>query len=535
MNQISEDHADLSVKIGTLALPFDQIAGGMLVVGATGCGKSRSVINPVALSYATATSDPARKPAIIYFATKGKSHEEFVASLPKERQADVIRLTAVDQGINLFAEEHWPSESDLAAAVPRFAEDVNTHLSDELGAVKFDLYWERQRIRVLTELAACRPAGSAGIFRGGKTALPLHCNDRLRALLARVDAFIAHVEVERLFVADEVKAAHKRVRETSDGLREMLSTPDVPEEVAGQALDLMALVRPLVAEKPASGTVLEAFWDSIDAESKSRLNRLVSEWFRIAATTRGCIAADLRGVCETFSAGALGRLLGPVDSECLTLESVVDDGKILIVDLPLAESGGAALPAVIALKLALYRILLARGTRIPGRPHTRRPVGIVMDECDLIMTRSRTGGEDHFLSKCREFGTTLILGVQSLSQLLGTLRDGQKISALIANCRTKIWGRSLDSYTTSLASLDCGTTHGQSVQRAPVWHGSALFRAFVTGTAQEEERVVLPNEFNALATAEFVLTTAEGAVYRMDLHSRHPAPVVRQLREVSGR
>jgi hypothetical protein len=535
MNQISEEHSDLSANIGTIALPFDQIAGGMLVVGATGCGKSRSVINPVALSYAVATSDPARKPAIVYFATKGKGHEEYVASLPPERQADVIRLTAESQGINLFAEEHWPSESDLAAAVPRFIEDVNAHLSDELGAVKFDLYWERQRIRVLTELAACRPAGAAGIFRGGQAALPLHCGDRLRALLARVDAFIQHVEIERLFVPDEVKAAHKKVRETSDGLREVLSTPEVPEEVAGQALDLMALVRPLVAEKPVSGTVLEAFLESIDGESKSRLNRLVSEWYRIASTTRGCIAADLRGVCEIFGSGPLGRLLGPTDLECLTLESIIDEGKILVVDLPLAESGGAALPALVALKLALYRILLARGMRIPGRPPSRRPVGIVMDECDLIMTRSRTGGEDHFLSKCREYGTTLILGVQSLSLLLGTLRDAQKVSALIANCRTKIWGRSLDPYTTSLASLDCGTTRGQSVQRAPVWHGSALFRAFVTGPAQEEERVVLPNEFSVLAPAEFVLTTSEGAVYRMDLHSRHAAPVIRQLREVSGR
>lgn len=35
------------------------------------------------------------------------------------------------------------------------------------------------------------------------------------------------------------------------------------------------------------------------------------------------------------------------------------------MDLPLAESGGAALSAVVALKLALYRLLLARGTRIP--------------------------------------------------------------------------------------------------------------------------------------------------------------------------
>jgi hypothetical protein len=124
----------------------------------------------------------------------------------------------------------------------------------------------------------------------------------------------------------------------------------------------------------------------------------------------------------------------------------------------------------------------------------------------------------------------LILGTQSLSQILGSLRDPQKVSALVTNCRTKIWGRSLDPFTTSLGSLDCGTTRGQAVQMAPVWHGSELFRRFVTAPASEEKCVVSPPEFGALGTAEFVLTTAEGNVWRVDLHTRHVSPIVRQLR-----
>jgi hypothetical protein len=197
----------------------------------------------------------------------------------------------------------------------------------------------------------------------------------------------------------------------------------------------------------------------------------------------------------------------------------------------LAESGGTSLPALVALKLALFRVLLARGgAQVQGRPVSRRPVAIVIDECDSLLTRGRTGGEDHFLSKSREFGVTVILGTQSLSQIHSSLRDTQKVVALITNCRTKIWGRSLDPFTTSLASLDCGNTRGQAVQMAPVWHGSELFRRFVIAPASEEKCVVSPPEFGALGTGEFVLTTAESNVWRVDLHTRHVSPIVRQLR-----
>lgn len=530
--QFSEDHADLCASLGGISLPLDQIAGGVLVVGTTGSGKTRSVINPLATAYATVTDSLERKPAVIYFAIKGKGHEEFIASLPPSRQADVVRISGNgESGINFFPEEHWTSETDLVVAVPRFCEEVNAHVSDELSAVRHDLYWERQRVRVLNELASLRPSGARGIFAGGLAALPLHCGDRLRALLARVDAFIRHAETERTAVSEESKTAARKIRASADTLLNAIRAEDslLSDGVRKLAEDFIILALP--TESAPAQTVLEAFFESLDHESKTRLSVLLSEWYRIPLTTRGCIAADLRGISEAFATGPLGRLLGPVEDECLTFERVIDEGRILIVELPIAESGGSSLPALIATKLALFRTLLARGgMQMQGRPPSRRPVAIVMDECDSLLSRGRHGGEDHFLSKCREYGVTAIFGTQSLSQILGTLRDPQKVSALVTNCRTKIWGRSLDPFTASLASLDCGTTRGQAVQMAPFWHGSELFHRFVTAPAPEEKVVVSPSQFGSLGTGEFILTNAEGDVWSLDLHTRHPTPITRQLR-----
>jgi len=527
--QIAEEHADLHVNLGGIDLPLDQLAGGVLVVGTTGSGKTRSVINPLARAYATVTSDPERKPAIFYFGIKGRGHEEFVAALPIDRQADVIRISGDSLlGINLFPEEYWAA-SDLAAAVPRYLEEVSAHIGDELSTARHDLYWDRQRLRVLNDLSALRAAGSVGVILGGRAALPLHCEDHLRALLARVDAFLRHTETERPAITEASREEAKKVEEAANDLLDLLEESGTQDHVL-QAKHLIKLAVPKAIEQAPDPTVLESFWESIDLESRMRLGVFLNEWYRMPPVTRGCVAADLRGVCESFASGSLGRLLGPVAGECVTLERVIDEGRILVIDLPLAESGGASLPALVAIKLALFRALLARGgTKVQGRPLSRRPVAVVVDECDSILTRGRRGGEDHFLSKCREFGVSLILGTQSLSQILGSLRDPQKVSALVTNCRTKIWGRSLDPFTTSLASLDCGTTRGQAVQMAPVWHGSELFRRFVTSPASEEKCVVSPPEFGSLGTGEFV-TTAEGNVWRVDLHTRHVSPIVRQLR-----
>ncbi len=147
--QLSSTLADLSVQLGSLRFPLDQLCGGLLVCGMTGSGKTVSVVNPLAQQFAALKSkQQARKPAIVYFSLKGRPHEQFLAGLPKERRADVVTISQESPvWVSLFNRANWRSEAELNGAVVRFVDEFSQHLSDEMTTQRHDVFWERQRLR----------------------------------------------------------------------------------------------------------------------------------------------------------------------------------------------------------------------------------------------------------------------------------------------------------------------------------------------------------------------------------------------------
>ncbi len=283
-------------------------------------------------------------------------------------------------------------------------------------------------------------------------------------------------------------------------------------------------------QTPTKSSVLDQFATTLDAESGERLRRLVSEYFAIPETTRGCIATDLRGVVETFT-GPLGNLVLAQRKRTTTLDEVIHRGLILVIDLPLGDSGNATLPALVAIKLALFDRLLGRlSARCGGRPLSRRPVAVFVDEFHCLASRGRLGGEDHFLARCREFGVVNILATQSLSLLAGALRDLDKLHALVANCRTRVFGSNSDPATNNLASGFCGTSNGTPIQRARIWHESEALRRAVSDSNGEERLLVEPHRFADLRTGQFYVATPSRGVYRLDLNFRLAKPLLKVLR-----
>ncbi len=195
-SQISETFADLSVNLGGLTLPLDTLCGGILVTGATGSGKTVSVINNFAGQFATlAMEDARRKPAIFYFTVKGAPHRDFIKSLPPARRKDVIHLSASDEcswGLGLFPSANWPSQDALESAVPQFIETLAEHLSDAMGATRHDPFWDRQRARILRELASLHPDRWLSKTAILPEVVPLHHEDALVRLLHRLTAFFDH-------------------------------------------------------------------------------------------------------------------------------------------------------------------------------------------------------------------------------------------------------------------------------------------------------------------------------------------------------
>jgi hypothetical protein len=524
--QISDNFSGMNLDWGELKLSVQSLCGGALVTGSTGSGKTVSVVNPLAAKLASLNSNKAGiKPAIIYFVTKGASHESFIEGLPAGRKKDVIRIDGRQDcgfSLSLFPTRNWSSRDELELAVPAFLEEFSEHCWDALSTVRHDLFWDRQRMRVLSELSALRSIES-DIFTSVS-------GDHLKTLLDRLDAFIAHIETpsaepdaqilkkwfEKVGVTTPKEFEHaKEVAETA-----MLTA--TKDSTMGRLLQMMSRMSAECASPSkiygAPDLPLERIYQQLDAPSKDRLSRLVREYFLLAQTTRSCVLADLQSLVHLLRSGPAGNVFNQNNCTTVSLEKIIHDGKILVLDLPLSDSSNATRPVLLAIKLALMNRILGRNRALcEGQKLNRtRPIVIVIDEFQTLISRGRSGGEDQFISRCREFGAISILATQSLSLLAGTIRDSAKLEALLANLRTRVFGHNTDTWTNEQAAALCGTSAGRDVQLAQIWHGSERLKKLVTVTASVGNPRVSPGTFAALKTGQFIVSTADGACHTLD-------------------
>ncbi|MEY2563573.1 MAG: hypothetical protein QOH88_1766 [Verrucomicrobiota bacterium] len=97
--QIAETLTDLSVHLADVRMPVSDLAGGVLVVGQTSAGKTRSIVNNLARQFAEMFTRSAksireqRQFAMVYLGLKGRGHLDFVESLTKSRRKDVITIS----------------------------------------------------------------------------------------------------------------------------------------------------------------------------------------------------------------------------------------------------------------------------------------------------------------------------------------------------------------------------------------------------------------------------------------------------------
>ena len=160
--QIAETLSDISVHLADVRMPVSDLAGGVLVVAQTSAGKTRSIVNNLARQFAKMFTSSAklireqRQFAIVYLGLKGRGHRDFVESLSKSRSKDVITIsTAADclWVVRLFKRSCWGSSEELSLAVVAFLEEVAERVSRSRLAKHHDPFWDRQRLRLLSELA----------------------------------------------------------------------------------------------------------------------------------------------------------------------------------------------------------------------------------------------------------------------------------------------------------------------------------------------------------------------------------------------
>jgi hypothetical protein len=172
--------------------------------------------------------------------------------------------------------------------------------------------------------------------------------------------------------------------------------------------------------------------------------------------TAGSIGMTVSTLTSLMTQAPFDSLIKPGGS--LRFRDVIDQGKILVLDMNFARWRSAAKVASILLKLDFFRTVLSRkilkredGTLI----NQERPILYLCDEFATVATTGDWTGERGFLDKAREYRCGCVLAFQSLAVLESRMHRAE-IEAILTNTATMIFLRNPHPDTNEFASKIAG-------------------------------------------------------------------------------
>jgi len=366
----------------------DDLFRHLAVFGATGSGKTRSVILPLlerALGHER--EDPERRAGAIIFDVKGDMPDHVAGVMRAAGRDDEI--ITIGRGSNAWFDPFGGIENDSRAVAERLIEIVRG-LHAESGGGSYDDFWRennRRLLQVAAVVARARGHGDLGGVEGIASAIELICACRTAS-----DEDEGDDRAKKFLEA----AAHGNL---------------IPEPDARMALRY------------------------IETEAKG-----------LASNTWSVVTNYAQAYVSCLRDGKIAGVLTPSASHQFVPEDIVDRGRVALVSLSRVHFGPAAEVFRNMIKTAFQSCALQRHCRshFDGRsirPVNRvRPVLFVADEFPSFVTPgSEDDGDAFFLDKCREVRVGCVLSCQGVSALTARLRSPARASHLLNNCCTKIF------------------------------------------------------------------------------------------------
>ncbi len=224
----------------------------------------------------------------------------------------------------------------------------------------------------------------------------------------------------------------------------------------------------------------------------------LQEFPAIARRTRSVFEAGLYGILDLFSRGSLhwmfGRGTNVTPAACF-------DGKIIVIDLPVATHGAVGMVGQTIFKHAFQQIVQQR------TPDQQLPLFLVADEFQELVT-----AEDfRFASVSRESKVVNLWMTQSIASIYATLGADESgraaCDAILGLAGTKIFHANSCPMTNQWAADLIGRRRmwlsSSSVNHAP-YRMLEIFPeepGFTTSNSEAFEYAVLPHEFTSLLRA----------------------------------
>lgn len=231
---------------------------------------------------------------------------------------------------------------------------------------------------------------------------------------------------------------------------DQLANWQAPEPVQGMLKTLLGQYEKIVASQggnPATDPILAYFYEE-------HLNPANDK-------TTGSVVMTASNLVNLFVHHPFNKIFNINANFSMT--KVIDEGKIVVLDIPQAKYGVIMNIASLIMKVDFYRAILSRKVLYAKDSKTGeerlvnqdRPMTYFCDEFASIASTGDTTGEAGFLDKCREYKCACILAVQSKPMLLKKIKEPE-VDAILTNCGIKIFMRNTDEKTTQMASKVLG-------------------------------------------------------------------------------
>ena len=237
------------------------------------------------------------------------------------------------------------------------------------------------------------------------------------------------------------------------------------------------------------------------AERKT-FERVMGYWMgvypHIPETTRGGIDITFIAMFDALNRGWAQSLFG--EGTNITPQAA-ENGKIIVVDMPIHEFGDGGLYGQILWKYAFQRSIEQRDVRM-----SPRPVFLWADEAQYFLTPQL---DMEFLSTCRGYRAATVFLTQGISNVYAALPGkGAEADAILNNLVAKIFHNNGSATNTWAAEL-IGRTRQYSVNASSSfpptdwvdrWLGYGYEPQVSAGVSESYEYEVQPREFTKLRT-----------------------------------
>jgi len=427
----SEDDPDLRVGVDGSFFGYTtlhpSVINNALAIGGTGSGKTKSVVLPLLNALLKYELRDGKKASLLVIDPKRELIGHVRSTLTERGEADRLVIIGDSMPVPLFTKDSTLSMSDRLAKLEIFA--PTEHASGDHS------YWKNLGMGVVRDLLQLEWAFSQNT--GGK---------RLAALMCR-ELKLSHIESTGFWQYLRSVLAHSRTSKSS--LREvdaLLRGMCLQAHVESQATQVMQVY---VADDD-----LMRQWCYAVQSAEPLINALAN--------------ADIARYVD----------LDPIQtdhSNHTDIPDLIEHGKVVLF-CPEPTEGHRV--AAMALKQKFFESVFSRADQ-------KRPIGIVMDECQKFITNDSETGEQGFLDRCRAYRCLVVMATQSISSLkhaLGSNSAAQTaIEIVTANTPSKFILRTTDVETVAwlksqLPVASDGDPHVIDVRRpASLKPGEAYF------------------------------------------------------------